>query len=339
MPVGRRPEIRTLIAAVVAAACLGPAVTAAPANTEVLDRRAGIGYVASSHGYAAWSRKVAPNRYRLMVRHRGKVRVASISPRRVPFDVSIGRDARRRVVAVYSRCRSEQDGPAVLPGELPAYPSFSRCTLRALDLRPGRQERRVQLGGGSGITSRYMPSISGRRIAYAAIRRVAGSERQDVFLQTIGSRATPRRLPGGTTAARTPENGPLAIAYDGRRVVYSWRTLEAPCSSDEDLLGETFELWVDDRRTTTHRLARRAGCPTDPGMALFSPAFDNGALLFLELQRDFSSALVSSMNLRSNAVRTTSGPATTIAIAPYGRRLLRIRRDGSRAILERVSTE
>lgn len=315
------------------------AVSAAvAASGQTLDSRAGIGYVSSSHGYAVWSRRVGPNRYRLVVRRHGATRFARVAPRRVPFDVSVGRDGRGRVVAVYSRCRSEASGSRSSTGELTDYASATDCSLRALDLRRGA-ERRVRLRGGLGVRSRFMPSIARGRIAYAALHRTRAGLQQGVFVQTIDT-GRPRRLRGGTTFPNTPENGPLGVAFDGRRVSYAWRLIESPCSSPEDLLGESTELWSDDLERGTHRLVRRAGCPDDIGRRIFSPILRGSSLQFIEARMDGTGTTeIGRSDLRNGRLELAPAPTDSLSIARYGARYLvvlpRGGRDG-RARLRRI---
>lgn len=311
-----------------------PAAASAP-QPQTLDPMAGVGYVSSEAGYTAWSHRTGPGRYQLMIRKAGRTRTAAVRSRRVPFDVSLGRDARRRVVAVFSRCSGERDGPAALPGELPAYPSFKRCRLRLLDLRAGK-ERGLELRDGSNITSRYMPSIAGRRVAYAGLQRTAMGTRQSVFVQRIGSRDTPRRLPGGTTATGTPENGPLAIDIDARRVVYAWQLIESPCAGPDDLLGESTELWSDSLRSEGHRLLRRAGCPGDPVVSLLGSVINDSEIVFIE---EVASGLrLVRQNLSSGSARFASMPArtTSVAVESRGSFLAIVRRNGRGARLQRL---
>jgi hypothetical protein len=238
-----------------------------------------------------------------------------VPARRVAFDVSLGRDRHGHVAAVYSRCRAEKDGPGALPGGLPTYAAFGSCRLRVLDLQTGA-DAALALRGGSGIRSRYIPSIAGNRVAYAGVQGTGASARQGVFVQTIGSRRAPRRLRGGTTASGTLEDGPLGVTLDGERVAYACRVFESPCASPEDLLGASTELWSNHLRTGAHRLIRRAGCPGDEGRVLLGPVIRDSSLLFVEGRNDDElTTRIGSYDLRSRQLQLATAPALTLSVA------------------------
>lgn len=308
-------------ACVMTLACAGPASASSP-ETRTLDRKAGIGYVSSYGGYSAWSRRTGPSRYRLMIRHAGRTRALPVRSRRVPFDVSLGKDADGHTVAVFSRCRNERDGPASLSGGLPAYPSFRDCRIRIVQANGG-DEQIVQLRAGAGVSSRFMPTIAGSRLAYAGLQRHRSGLRQGVFTQLVGARRGPQKLRGGTTGDPL-EDGPLSVSFDGRYVLYAWRTFEAPCADPEDLLGQTTELWRDDVRDRAgHRLIRRAGCPTDSATALQSPIRVGGAVAFVETFGDLQTRVVRyHVSSRTFEISPAPRPISSIAFDAAGERAL-----------------
>ena len=324
MPLGGCLGHMLAAAAGVILACAGPASASFGVETRTLDTKAGIGYVSSYGGYAAWSRRTGPSRYRLMIRHAGRTRALPVTSRRVPFDVSLGKDARGRTVAVFSRCRNERDGPGALPGGLPAYASFSDCRIRLVPVGDGGgRERAVRLSAGAQVSSRFMPAIAGSRLAYAGVRGRGSRLRQGVFTQLIDRRMAPRELRGGTGSG--PEDGPLSVSFDGRQVLYAWRAIEAPCTDPEDVLGQTTELWRDHVRDGGHRLIRRAGCPTDSATTLQSPVPVAGAVGFVEIFGDLQTRIVRyDLSSQTFQYALAPRPITSLAFRPDGAQALAI---------------
>jgi hypothetical protein len=259
-----------------------------------------------------------------MLRHAGRTRALAVNPRRVPFDVSLGKDAAGHTVAVFSRCRKEQDGPGSLPGGLPTYAAFSDCRVRIVNVNRGK-ERAVQLRADAGISSRFMPAITGSRLAYAGLYRRRSKLQQGVFTQLIGHNRVARKLRGGTSGG-APEDGPLSVSFDRRHVLYAWRTIEAPCTDPEDILGQTTELWRDNVRDRAgHRLIRRAGCPTDSATALQSPIRVGGAVAFVETFGDLQTRIVRyNVSLRTFEISPAPRPISAIAFEATGERALTI---------------
>jgi hypothetical protein len=130
--------------------------------------------------------------YRLALRSsEGRVLQPEVRPRRVPFDVDLGRGPRDELTAVYSRCRTEPRRN----GEGMPIPSTGRgCDVYRYDTRSGR-ERKVP--GASG----FLPAVDGSRIVFARRARRGVTE-----LATTSGRLT--ALPGR----------PMAIDLHGRRV-------------------------------------------------------------------------------------------------------------------------
>lgn len=131
-----RQKVRATIVAVTVA--LGLGLVSARADGRVVDANASAGQIDAADGYAVWSKPSKGNRFRLVIRHAGRTRSAGVASRPGPFDVSLGRDSRRRVVATYSRCR-------VASGR-----QLRNCRLWALDVRSGR-ERRLRLRSSSAV--------------------------------------------------------------------------------------------------------------------------------------------------------------------------------------------
>ena len=145
--------------------------------------------IAAHGGWVAWS-EPSGARYRLVLRtpqgERVVPRIAS-SPR--PFDVSLGPDERRNVVAVYQRCAG------------------GGCDIRRYSTASGRD---VLLREASSPNfDESTPAIWGRTVAFT--REI---EDCDIpYVKTLGSRAPSRRLLGRSRCVGTPA-GHLAIRAD-----------------------------------------------------------------------------------------------------------------------------
>jgi len=100
---------RSVLPLCVAAAAL---VTAAPAGADaVVAELTRDTPIAAYGGVVAWSDyDAATKRYRLVVREGDETARAPIAGSRRAFDVSLGPDARGRVVALYTRCRTATRG-------------------------------------------------------------------------------------------------------------------------------------------------------------------------------------------------------------------------------------
>lgn len=128
--------------------------------------------------YSAYDR--AARVYRLTLRSsEGRVLRPDVRPRRVPFDVNLGRGPRDELTAVYSRCRVEPR---------------RGCAVYRYDTRSGR-ERKVP--GASG----FLPAVDGSRI---------------VFARRGGHGRTVLATPSGQLAVL--RGRPMAIDLRGRRV-------------------------------------------------------------------------------------------------------------------------
>jgi hypothetical protein len=155
-------------------------------------------------GLVAWSDyDAATRRYRLVIRHGDQSAPAPIAVSRRAFDVSLGPDARGRVVALYTRCRTANRGCDVYRYEVQA-----------------RRERKV-LGVSSPTNDEAWPVQWRDRLAF--VRRahayvpdpviapgVPGKRGEgervacDVpYVKTLSARAPSRRLDRGLCAATT----------------------------------------------------------------------------------------------------------------------------------------
>jgi hypothetical protein len=125
-----------MIRRVAALLCVGLGVASAPASASADDVIASLTQdtpIAAFGGVVAWSAYDAPTaRYQLVLRSGDHTAPAPIPGAAQPFDVSLGPDARGRVVALYTRCRR-----AAAPRR-----RATGCDVYRYDLR-ARRERRL----------------------------------------------------------------------------------------------------------------------------------------------------------------------------------------------------
>jgi hypothetical protein len=169
--------------------------------------------ISAAGGAVAWSTfDAADGVWFLTIRRNGVVARPPVAPRAVPFDVDLGRDARGRLVATYSRCERE---PRVFAA------TGRGCDLYAYDLDGGRERRLA--GASTPGASEYLPSMGGGRLAFARVyerrRGPAGVQSRLYFRPLAGGPAT--RLRGGT-GNRDDRTGPTALDFDGRRLAFAW---------------------------------------------------------------------------------------------------------------------
>jgi hypothetical protein len=183
------------------AALVAPAAASADAVVAELTRDTPI---AAYGGVVAWSGyDAASGRYRLIVRRGDQAAPAPIAGSRRAFDVSLGPDARGRVVALYTRCRTANHG----------------CDVYRYDVQ-ARREHKV-LGVSSPTKDEAWPvQWRGRlafvRRAWAYVPDAVGAPgvpgkpgrgervRCDVpYVRTLSARAPSRRLDRGLCAETT----------------------------------------------------------------------------------------------------------------------------------------
>jgi hypothetical protein len=122
----------------------------------------------------AWSEyDPTTGEFRLMLRERGAVRRAPVAPRRVAFDVDVGRTTGGSQLVVYSRCERESARDA------------NGCDLYAFDPAADR-EREIPVRPRAAEDSR--PVVSAGRIVFVRSR---GSRHTLYAASVAGGRATP----------------------------------------------------------------------------------------------------------------------------------------------------
>lgn len=266
--------------------------------------------VSASGDYLAWSRyDRGSRRFRLVVRAGGRTRAAPVRSRRVPFDVTLGRGRGGRTVAVYSRCRRE---PPLPDAALPSYGDGDGCRLYALDLALGRERR---LGrAGAGLRSTFLPSIAGRRVAYAG--RVGS--RFGVFVENLDERPRRRTIRLGDAGDDDEPPAPRAVAYDGRRVAYLWWRPTDPCFPPDAILDGPVVDVVIATPGGSSRTIERANCPGEQVGEVDSPVLSGGRLLLRERLNTPRSGVVLArhdLTTRSKSTAALSSGAESIAVA------------------------
>jgi hypothetical protein len=305
----RRPSLAAVLgAAALALAAAAAAVAPRSASAQSSQTIAVEPFTSKISAYAGlvvWSHwDAAGGAYRLMDHYRGRSEVLPIAPRRVPFDVDLGPDARGRVVAVYSRCSRERavwvlgaDTPTTLP---------SGCVLYRYDFTTRREGR---IGGIVGSGSFYLPTIWHDEIAYV---RTRGSGAPELFAQPL---TAPRRgriaavaLPGGSSGGP----GPVSLDLDQVQLAFSWQTLGGGEISSTIYLDT---LPVSPRAAATSIAAdAEAGDARNPGFLDF-PSFASGSLYYGQF--DGSSILPAGDAFERV---TRSGTRTATATAPHALR-------------------
>lgn len=177
--------------AVVLAVALGGHVSAPATETAAAPKRLSLPtWIATHEGDSAWSEYDArADRFRLVLRVRGRLEVPGIRGRSRPFDVDLGPDRHGRTVAVYSRCRREP--PRGTP--LPDPTAGGGCEVFLYSPRSDT-ERRVRLGPrGASLTN---PTIWRTRVGFLRrVRQPGGYFRSRAYVAALGGTGGPRRVP------------------------------------------------------------------------------------------------------------------------------------------------
>jgi hypothetical protein len=197
---------RALLACLAAAATL---LCAAPAGADDAVADLAADTPLSAYGGAlAWSDyDAASERYALVIRQGEATAAAPIAKARRAFDVSLGPDARGRVVALYTRCRVARRGRAAERG----------CDVYRYDLRTRRESKLASVS--SPKLDEAWPAQWRGRIAFARRARAhtidGYNHRPDPrgrgplldcdipYVKTLASRAASRRLDRSQCGATT----------------------------------------------------------------------------------------------------------------------------------------
>lgn len=167
----------------------------------------------------------ASGRYRLMydTNSDGTAEPVPVAARSVPFDVDLGPGPDGRVLAVYSRCRTEPRMDRRSGGAAPVWTTARGCNLYRYDFRRGEES---ELSGPStGATTEVLPSIWRGQIAFVRVYHRREGRRgvyPYIYVRDLGpfdSRS--RRQPGGARGS-TGTPGPMALDLVGSRLAFSW---------------------------------------------------------------------------------------------------------------------
>jgi hypothetical protein len=160
--------------------------------------------IAAHGGVVAWSAfDAASGRYRLVVRRGDQAAPAPIAGSRRAFDVSLGPDARGRVVALYTRCRTPNHGCDVYRYDVGAR---SERKVAAVSSTARDEAWPVQWGDRLAFVRRAWAYVPDPVVAPGVPGKRGRGERVrcDVpYVKTLSARAPSRRLDRGLCAETT----------------------------------------------------------------------------------------------------------------------------------------
>jgi hypothetical protein len=261
--------VRTVCALLLGSAVVVPASAGADSAVEELARQSVAVKASAAGGVIAWNERDRRTRRFHLVARRGAepARRIDVAPRKSPFDLDLGVDERGDVVAVYSRCRRETHELDEDTG-LPPFERFAGCRLHRYDFRTSR-ERRIAGVSGRG-TSEFLPSLSGRYLAFA--RRPASRQApvQLVRLRRTRRGATAqRRLPAGPSR---DSGRPLTLDLNGDDLTYSWLHEIDACPDEGNIDESRVQPAITQMRVATDasssRVLAQACNGLDPDMIL-----------------------------------------------------------------------
>ena len=239
---------------------------------------------------ALWSSYVPKSdSYRLRLYANGMGRTLPVRSRPVPFDADLGRDARGRTVAVYSRCRTES-ASGVAQGIPRSRDNARGCDIYELVLASGK-ERKIEAVSSS-TASEFLPTIDGDRIAFARrYEHRSGTAGRIATLKLFNLKTRRgRNLPGGTRGSYANLGsksepiliggpGPGALDLSGKRLAVGWEYINGSCPDDElDGLVQSSEIWLV--TTAGEQTQLVAGiCGNQPSAV--SPTIASGRVMYL----------------------------------------------------------
>lgn len=252
-------------------------------------------------------------------------RTLPVAPRRVPFDVDVGRRSGGGAILAYSRCTREPTyrfGAA--EAMLPNWSTGRGCDIYVFDLEAGR-ERRVRNISARGA-SEFMPSVDGDRIAFARVfdrRRGVAAHIPGLFLAAL-DRGGSRRMPAGPRGEYEHDRrgriesgsagaGPSALDLQGRRaaVPWEWRDFNrgAPCQRSAVLVDLVRGL----RPLRQSTFDRGAECgETGEGQVLVSATVDRGDVVYGRRRSTFDVPPEETVHLIQRRYRP-DGPRRSVA--------------------------
>lgn len=214
----------------------------------------------AAHGERlVWSRPDGAGGFELVQRvGSGPVVRLPVAPRSVPFDIDLGPTSGGRVLAVYTRCRTEPTG-----GGIPDYHTGQGCFVHKLDVESGQETRYTAIH--TGQTTESWPTYWKGRLGFArAYDKGKGSSA--LYVKDVASSRPPERLPGGPVRCDNPDGcvvqpRPLQLELYGSRLAFVWRTPNEGYDYElrVDTLGSRERVVLD--RTSSGLTALVAGWP------------------------------------------------------------------------------
>ncbi len=218
--------------------------------------------IAALQGRVIWSAFDARRGgYVLRSRKDGQTVTLRHRPQRRPFDVDLGTDRHGRVVATYSRCRSES--------------TVTNCDAYSYSFAE-RRERRIPQAARPGIDETW-PSMWRGRTAFVQQTRRGGRPVSTIVAVTRGSGT--QRL---SVQADNASFGKVDLV--GTRVAYAVGYIGGGCDNelDRDMDASVTEIRVARIGGKDRRIAK--GCPADPIAEVDTAGIVDGVLFFLQVK-------------------------------------------------------
>lgn len=253
-----------------------------------------------------WSRRGGAGGFELVQRvGSGPVVRLPVPPRSVPFDVDLGPTSGGRVLAVYTRCRTEPTG-----GGIPEYHMGQGCFVYKLDVESGKETRYTAIH--SGQTTESWPTYWKGRLGFARAYD-KGNGSSAVYVKDVASSRRPERLPDRPPSCDNPKGcaRPLQLELYGSRLAFVWRIPDEP--------GDAYELLVDTVGTGEQVILDRTSSGQTSLVAGW-PAFEDGRVFWVrQCGGDPSGCTAQRVFLAQSSYtgkivrRTTASPSWVIA--------------------------
>lgn len=293
----------------------------ARAETIAISGPGGPTMVGAERGWTAWSeRRLFGTMWSIVVRApNGTTSRPVVAPRVVPFDLDLGLDADGDVVAAYSRCAEEPvpfgGANPRAGGGLPQYTTGKGCSIRILDLATGQETDLARAGG---TASEVLPAISGRTLAYVALRDGAKNARRAALVVRNLEAGTVRTLHTGRRARGSAGTavGPSSVDTDGASVTSAWRVRS----------NRGFRTDVLVQKVSARRATRAASALDPPGAAfsaLLAPSLTRRAVSYLSTAgTGFCERRYAGRGRRPAYGAHETGISSPVSAAADGRRLV-----------------
>jgi len=294
----------------------GALLNAAPAgaNDRVIQPLTEQATLSAEGGWVAVSLRER-GRYRLGLARAGEAAVAVpwIRSRAVPFDVDLGIDDQRRVVATYSRCSREHVDPdpdfAIVP-----YDLSRGCRPFQYSLSSRRESRLPTISG----QSVYLPSRWRSHIVFATHRdrgTFAARRPQRLAAMNLRSRHV-RFLRGGRHRLKGSQGlasaAPRTLDLRGQMLAFTWQADGEACPNDNGLSQNAIftELWRESIRGNAQHLAS-ACTRTDAAYSIRGAAMTSRGIMYTQSALQESGTVLTDVRLMrhggQSAVLTSTG--------------------------------